>query len=120
MNLAGSGKLFAVGLLFCTSFAAAQSRTLSTESQKKIDELARHALAETGVPSASIAIVQGGAIAYLQAYGDGRIEPRQPALPSMRYSIGSISKQFTSAAILVLADRGSFHWATRYRDLCPI
>jgi CubicO group peptidase (beta-lactamase class C family) len=50
--------------------------------------------------------VQGGAIAYLQAYGDARIEPRAPALPSMRYSIGSISKQFTAAAVLLLAERG--------------
>jgi len=68
--------------------------------------MARQTLAETGVPSASIAIVQAGAIAYLQAYGDGRIEPRQPALPAMRYSIGSISKQFTAAAILLLAEQG--------------
>jgi D-alanyl-D-alanine carboxypeptidase len=106
MNLAGSRKLFAVGLLFCTSFVTAQSSTLSTESQKKTDEMVRHTLAETGVPSASIAIVQAGAITYLQAYGDGRVEPRQPALPSMRYSIGSISKQFTAAAILLLAEQG--------------
>jgi len=106
MNLAGSGKLFAVGLLFCSLFATAQSSTLSTESQKKIDEMVRQTLAETGVPSASIAIVQAGTIAYLQAYGDGRIEPRQPAMPTMRYSIGSISKQFTAAAVLLLAEQG--------------
>ncbi len=68
--------------------------------------MARQTLAATGVPSASIAIVQAGVIAYLQAYGDGRIEPRQPALPSMRYSIGSISKQFTAAAILLLTEQG--------------
>ncbi len=68
--------------------------------------MARQTLAETGVPSASIAIVQAGVIAYLQAYGDGRIEPRQPALTTMRYSIGSISKQFTAAAILLLAEQG--------------
>ena len=106
MNVAGTGKLIVVGLLLCSSFAGAQSSTLSMESRKKIDEMARHALAETGVPSASIAIVQRGALVYLQAYGDGRIEPRQPALPSMRYSIGSISKQFTAAAILLLAEQG--------------
>ena len=106
MNFVRSGKLIALGLLLCSSLATAQSSTLSTESQKKIDAMARQTLADTGVPSASIAIVQGGAIAYLQAYGDGRIEPRQPALPSMRYSIGSISKQFTAAAILLLAEQG--------------
>jgi D-alanyl-D-alanine carboxypeptidase len=74
--------------------------------REKIDTIARDALASTGVPSASIAVVQNGAIAYLQAYGDGRIDPRTPATPSMRYSIGSISKQFTAAAVLLLAEQG--------------
>src|SRR5437763_66547 len=31
---------------------------------------------------------------------------QEPAVPSMRYSIGSISKQFTAAAILLLAEEG--------------
>ena len=79
---------------------------LSATLREKVDAIVRQALTTTGVPSASIAIVQGGAIAYLQAYGDGRIEPRTPALPSMRYSIGSISKQFTAAAVLLLAEQG--------------
>jgi D-alanyl-D-alanine carboxypeptidase len=74
--------------------------------REKIDTIVRSTLASTGAPSASIAVVQNGAITYLQAYGDGRIEPRTPAAPSMRYSIGSISKQFTAAAVLLLAEQG--------------
>lgn len=60
-------------------------------------------LASTGVPSASVAVVKAGKIAYVQAYGDARLEPRAAARPGMRYSIGSISKQFTAAAVLMLA-----------------
>src|SRR5213075_864791 len=41
-----------------------------------------------------------------QAYGDARIDPRTPAMPTMRYSIGSVSKQFTATAILLLAQEG--------------
>ncbi|MFZ0478586.1 MAG: serine hydrolase domain-containing protein [Terriglobales bacterium] len=110
MILARSRKLLAFAFLFLYSvFAAAQPNKLSTlprDLQGKIDQIAQQALAETAVPSASIAIVQEGAIAYLQAYGDGTIAPRRPALPSMRYSIGSISKQFTAAAVLLLAEQG--------------
>ncbi|MGB9235324.1 MAG: serine hydrolase domain-containing protein [Terriglobales bacterium] len=106
MNLARNGKLPAIGLLICSSLAAAQSGTLSADVREKVDSMARRTLAETGVPSASIAIVQNGAIAYLHAYGDGRIEPHKPALPGMRYGIGSISKQFTAAAVLLLAEQG--------------
>ena len=70
----------------------------------RVDAAAREVLAITGVPSASLAVVTDGQIAYLQAYGDASVEPRRPARPEMRYSIGSISKQFTAAAILMLAE----------------
>lgn len=95
-----------LGLLFGTSLLAAQTSSLPVSLREKVDAVARKTIADTGIPSASIAIVQDGAIAYLQAYGDGRIDPRTPAVSSMRYSIGSISKQFTAAAILLLAEQG--------------
>ncbi|HEY1890404.1 MAG TPA: serine hydrolase domain-containing protein [Steroidobacteraceae bacterium] len=68
----------------------------------KIDGIARDALAKSGVPSASIAVVRGGKCVYVKAYGDARIDPIAPATPAMRYSVGSISKEFTVAAILML------------------
>jgi D-alanyl-D-alanine carboxypeptidase len=62
------------------------------------------------VPSASVAVVQRGKLVYTRAYGDARLadgsEPEIPATPDMRYSIGSISKQFTAAAILLLQEQG--------------
>ncbi len=80
--------------------------SISAALREKVDATVRKAVTDTGIPSASIAIVQNGAITYLQAYGDGRIDPRTPAVPSMRYSIGSISKQFTASAVLLLAEQG--------------
>ncbi len=94
-------------ILLAASLLQAQAPPpISAALREKIDAIAKQALTSTGVPSASIAIVQAGAITYLQAYGDGRIEPHTSALPSMRYSIGSISKQFTAAAVLLLAEQG--------------
>ena len=58
------------------------------------------------MPSASIAVVKDGRIAYLQAYGQARLSPPMDATPQMQYSIGSISKQFTAAAVLLLAREG--------------
>lgn len=71
-----------------------------------IDRVVREVMAATGVPSASVAVVKDGRIAYVQAYGDARLDPRVPARPDMRYSIGSVSKQVTATAILMLADAG--------------
>ena len=100
-------RAFFIFILLATSLLQAQTPApISAALREKIDAIAKQALTSTGVPSASIAIVQAGAITYLQAYGDGRIEPHTPALPSMRYSIGSISKQFTAAAVLLLAEQG--------------
>ncbi len=98
--------VFILILLTASLLQAQAPAPLSAALREKVDAIVRQALTTTGVPSASIAIVQNGAIAYLQAYGDGRIEPHTPALPSMRYSIGSISKQFTAAAVLLLAEQG--------------
>ncbi len=53
-----------------------------------------------------MAVVIGGKTAYLQAYGDARLEPKLAATPEMQYSVGSISKQFTAAAILLLQEQG--------------
>src|SRR4051812_40045957 len=72
----------------------------------RIDEIAREVLEKTGVPSASIATVKDGTIFYVHAYGDARLSPRTPAKPEMRYSVGSISKQFTAAAVLMLVEEG--------------
>ena len=70
------------------------------------DKIAQDILQKTGVPSASVAIVRDGKIVYTHAYGLANIEEKTPAQPGMRYSIGSISKQFTAAAILLLQEQG--------------
>jgi D-alanyl-D-alanine carboxypeptidase len=72
----------------------------------EVDKAVAEVLAKSGAPSASVAVVKEGKIAYEQAYGLARIEPRTPATPAMRYSIGSVSKQFTAAAVLLLVEDG--------------
>jgi D-alanyl-D-alanine carboxypeptidase len=71
-----------------------------------IDAAAVDVLKATGVPSASVAVVQGGKVAYVKAYGMARLEPAMAAEPGMQYSVGSISKQFTAAMILLLMQDG--------------
>ena len=71
-----------------------------------IDRIATQVLADTGVPSAVVAAVVDAKIVYAHAYGNARLEPRTPATTKMRYSIGSISKQLTATAVLLLAEDG--------------
>jgi D-alanyl-D-alanine carboxypeptidase len=86
--------------------AAGYAQELNATDRTRIDSAVVGILAATGAPSASIAVVRGGAIVYERAYGDARVEPKTPATPSMRYSIGSVSKQFTATAVLLLAEEG--------------
>jgi CubicO group peptidase (beta-lactamase class C family) len=79
---------------------------LSEQTREQVDQIARQVLKSTGVPSASVAVVKDGTLVYAHAYGNARLEPPTPATAEMRYKIGSISKQFTATAILILAEQG--------------
>jgi D-alanyl-D-alanine carboxypeptidase len=95
----------AVALLALTAPPAAAAKGDLTPAQKiQIDRIATDALARSEAPSASIAVVVHGRIAYLHAYGDARLTPEVPATAAKRYAIGSVSKQFTAAAVLLLAE----------------
>ena len=85
---------------------AQQTELLSADQRAAIDKAATEALKASGTPSASIAVVKDGKLAYARAYGNAKLEPPTPATPEMRYSIGSNSKQFTATAILILAEQG--------------
>jgi CubicO group peptidase (beta-lactamase class C family) len=86
--------------------SARQVQALPAALRTRVDEAAAQVLASTGVPSLSVAIVTNGTLAYAQAYGDASTSPKRAATADMRYSIGSISKQFTATAILMLAEQG--------------
>lgn len=98
---------FSTLLLLCvTPMPAFGQAGLPAAMTAQIDSAARDVLARTGAPSASVAVVRGGRLVYADAYGNARLDPPLPATPDMRYSVGSISKQFTATAILLLAERG--------------
>ena len=102
---------FLVRFLSIAALAGAFSSSglLAAENDPFCADVAKAAaevVAQTGVPSASVAVVRQGRIACVLAVGDARIDPKTAAASSMRYSIGSVSKQFTAAAILMLAEEG--------------
>ncbi len=74
--------------------------------QVRIGHIVASVMEQRLMPSSSIAVVEGGKLVYTHAYGLAHIDPPALATPEMRYSIGSISKQFTAAAILLLQEQG--------------
>src|SRR5690348_765703 len=93
----------AAALLALLAFPATAQPLTPTEVGS-IDRLVTRTLADTGVPSAEIAIVRNGQIVFDKAYG--KANEGLPANPDLPYQIASNSKQFTAMAILLLRDEG--------------
>jgi CubicO group peptidase (beta-lactamase class C family) len=94
-------------LLLAPVAAAAQGvNTLPADLSAKVQAAVNDVMTRTHVPSASVGIVQGGRIVYTAAFGQARLEPAMPATPVMHYAIGSISKQFTTACVMLLVQAG--------------
>lgn len=87
--------------------ASAGEATLSTAQRAAVDGAVNAVLERTGVPSASVALVRDRTIVYAKAYGWAQLEPKRPANAGMRYAVGSISKEFAAAALLMLQERGA-------------
>ena len=99
------GVLLSLGAALAT-LSAQSVDSLDPAMKSRVDTIAAGVMEQNGVPSASVAVVQGGKLVYTHAYGRAHIDPDKTATPDMRYSIGSISKQFTAAAILILQEQG--------------
>lgn len=63
-------------------------------------------LYKADAPGATIIVVKDGKTVFRKAYGMADVANRIPLTPGTTMRIGSITKQFTSAAILLLADEG--------------
>ncbi|HYI42578.1 MAG TPA: serine hydrolase domain-containing protein, partial [Sphingomicrobium sp.] len=84
--------------------APATAQSLSPAQTAAIDAAVAKALADTAVPSASVAVVRDGKIVFTKAYG--KANEGLPASPDLPYQIASISKQFTAMALLLLENEG--------------
>jgi len=82
----------------------ASAQPLTPAEVSAVDQLVTKTLADTGVPSAEIAIVRNGQLVLEKAYG--KANEGLPANPALPYQIASNSKQFTAMAILLLRDEG--------------
>lgn len=72
-----------------------------------------------GVPAVQIAVSDGGRIIYSAAFGIIDRESATAATPRSVLQIGSITKQFTAAAILRLAERGALTLDDRIEKFVP-
>jgi CubicO group peptidase (beta-lactamase class C family) len=88
------------------STASAQPAAQRARAIATIDSLAMAFLADGPVAGVSVAVVKGRDTIVMKGYGLADVENDVPASAKTVYRIGSITKQFTSAAIMRLVDDG--------------
>jgi CubicO group peptidase (beta-lactamase class C family) len=81
-------------VIFVTSTCLAQ--------QTKIDRIVKQQMAANTIPGVSLAVLRKGKIVLLKSYGLANVEHRVPVIPETVFQSGSIGKQFTAAAVMIL------------------
>src|SRR5215831_11418940 len=93
-------------ILTCAAFLCALANAQDSAVAGSLDPKISSLLTASGAPSVSVAVIVDGNIAYAKAFGKADIAQNRPATTSTRYAIGSVSKQFTASAILLLQEEG--------------
>jgi CubicO group peptidase (beta-lactamase class C family) len=96
-------RIFALILLI---FALPLGAQTAPDLERKVSDKIIATLQENRATSASVAVVLGGKLAFAKAFGKATIDPPKPATPETRYAVGSISKEFTAACLLLLQEQG--------------
>lgn len=88
------------------ALALSASLTSAASLTRHIDSDVQTILSRTGAPGATIAIYKDGKPLYSHAYGWRDLEKHTAATVDTHYEVGSITKQFTAAAVLQLKEAG--------------
>jgi D-alanyl-D-alanine carboxypeptidase len=94
--------LIALFLVFNAAFATAQIIQPSAESLAELDQQIKTYLNENNIPGGLVAVASRGKIIHLGKYGMANVELSVPVTDCTVFEIGSISKQFVSAAAMLL------------------
>ncbi|MCP4614145.1 MAG: serine hydrolase [Planctomycetes bacterium] len=92
-----------INVMLCFASIVFAADNNSTESQ--IDQI----FAEwdtSSSPGCAVAVFKNNKIEYHQSYGLMDLESKTPITPDTVFDIGSMSKQFTAACIILLAEQG--------------
>jgi len=97
------------GILFTLASPAllgAQASPPPARLAQVVDSLARAFVAQGGAPSVAIGVTRGGETIVMKGWGKADLENDVPATEHSLYRIGSVTKQFTAAAVMQLVEQG--------------
>lgn len=72
----------------------------------RVDDYVRDFMAKRHIPGASVAVMKDGKVVKIKGYGVASLEHKVPVTSDTVFEIGSVSKQMTAAAIMLLVEDG--------------
>ena len=114
MNCLPLCSVLATSVFLLFAEAAAQS----APSMERVSRVAQHYAAKDGF-TGTVTFASSGKILFQHGYGLATRNGSVPFKDRTRFDIGSISKQFTAAAILLLQEQGKLRTSDRLAQLLP-
>ncbi len=110
--------LLAAGGLALSTCGAASANGPGDKTTAAVDEVFAD-LAKPGSPGCALGVYRDGKIIYAKGYGLANLEENIPITPASVFDIGSTSKQFTAASILLLEKQGKLSVNDDVRKYVP-
>ena len=93
-------------VLLCGPALPFAARGQAATAGDSIDRYIGAELDRYHIPGMSVAVLRGDSVLLARGYGYANVELRVPASDSTVYQSGSVGKQFTAAAVVMLAEQG--------------
>lgn len=106
--------LFSQLLSSCQPQENGQLESTSTS----IDRLMKHCN-ENGLFNGTVLVAQNNEVIYRKALGYANLETEDPLTPESAFYLASVSKQFTTMAIMILKERGLITYEDKLSDHFP-
>ncbi|CAN5427825.1 hypothetical protein BH20ACI1_BH20ACI1_06250 [soil metagenome] len=85
----------------------------------EVDKYVRAQLAGQHVPGAAVAVIRSGKVIKMNGYGLASVEFNVPVTTETVFEIGSVSKQITAAAIMLLVEDGKINLDEKISKYLP-
>src|ERR1700687_809820 len=113
-----ASSLITVALFLWGAAGAGYAAPSDEKAAAAVDEVFSH-LTKPGSPGCALAVYRDGKIIYAKGYGLANIEENVAITPQSVFDIGSTSKQFTAASILLLEKQGKLAVNDEVRKYIP-
>lgn len=84
-----------------------------------VEAAAERGIAEQKAPGLQLSVMRDGALVYSKGFGLANLEIRTPVFATSIFRMGSLAKQFTAAAMLLLAEDGRLSLDDRLARFLP-